>query len=134
MLSHMTNKRATDDIRGKSAHRTLEYMQNELAMLDAENKRLKAEIGGFTHLADLRQAMLDTADENARLTLKVAALQRHADRLEEWKDVALADHQDAERYRWLRDGSYPSEFEKVTAQDTDKWDAAIDSAIATPDT
>lgn len=56
----------------KTRLETLEYMQSELAMLNAENERLKAEIGGFTHLADLRQAMVDTADENVKLRSAVA--------------------------------------------------------------
>lgn len=47
-----------------------ELYMNSLARvreLEAENERLKAEIGGFPNLSAMRQAMIDTADENGRL-------------------------------------------------------------------
>ena len=47
-------------------HRT--FLANEkLEELRAENQRLRDEIAGFPNLAAMRQAMIDTANENQRL-------------------------------------------------------------------
>ena len=45
----------------------------EIERLKAENAELRREIGGFPHLSDMRQCMIDTAEENERLK-KVADL------------------------------------------------------------
>lgn len=39
----------------------------EIERLNAENAELRREIGGFPHLSDMRQCMIDTADEIERL-------------------------------------------------------------------
>ncbi len=38
-----------------------------VALLEAENQRLREQIAGFPHVADLRTAMVVTANENQRL-------------------------------------------------------------------
>lgn len=45
----------------------LDIVLTERNTLRAENERLRKEIGGFLHLADLRACMVAAADENARL-------------------------------------------------------------------
>lgn len=50
-----------------------EYCAERLARAESENERLKAEIAGFPNLAAMRQAMIDTADENARLEAQLKA-------------------------------------------------------------
>jgi hypothetical protein len=55
--------------------------------LTKDNKKLRTEIGGFFHLDDLRRAMIDTADENKRLTTALEA----ADVLVKWLDMIVED-------------------------------------------
>lgn len=52
----------------------------------AENERLRKEIGGFLHLADLRACMVATADENKRLRAALnTAMWAMQQPLDQWK-------------------------------------------------
>jgi len=48
----------------------------EIERLKAENAELRRDIGGFPHLADMRQCMVDTAEENDKLKARVEFLEK----------------------------------------------------------
>lgn len=61
------------------AHEWMKQAQVEILRLRARVAELEAEIGGFPHLRDLRQAMIETANENESLRRDVSQLHAYLD-------------------------------------------------------
>lgn len=53
--------------------------QAEIERLKTENAELRRDIGGFPHLADMRQCMVDTAEENDKLKARNEFLKKALD-------------------------------------------------------
>ena len=69
--SHMDNERLMDEA------------ANEIELLRQQVKEMQHAQAGFMHISDMRQAMIDTADENATLRQQLAECQAQSTKLSE---------------------------------------------------
>jgi hypothetical protein len=87
---------------------------DDIEAKDLEIERLIREQAGFLHLSDMRQCMVETADENERLRKEI----------KQYEDVIIPSWK-REEEMWREDEKNAIEFRRVLAEELDKRDADI---------